>query len=168
MKSILVVLCSIVFSVFTNGQTDNSEHKISAQDQILLQKFWNDFTDAVTKNNKEKIKTLCEFPFYCSPCIRYVKYKNGSPITVKVTRELFQKKHYKVFFEPALKTEVKKHQKFTIQFFHPAFNEQMKRNGVYFHYTLIPPSKQWEGSQGMVYLKKIKGKFKITGIDTIP
>lgn len=168
MKSILAVLCVLLFPGLICGQAKNCDEKISAQDKILLQKFWKDFTNAVIRNDKATLETLCDFPFYCRPCIDYVGYKNGNPITMKVTRELFHKKHYKVFFEQALKTEVKKHQKFTIRFFHPFFNEEMKRHGISFLYTLVPPSGHWEGSQGMITLRKADGTFKITGIDTIP
>jgi hypothetical protein len=151
-----------------HGQKRTADEEISSQDKILLAKFWKNFTNAVTRSDKDKLAKLCEFPFYCRPCVSYVKYKNGNPVTVKVTHKLFQKKHYKVFFEQALKTDVKKHQKFTIQFFHPAFNEQMKRNGVYFLYSIVPPSDHWEGVQGMISLEKKDGNFKITGIDTVP
>ncbi|MDM1555580.1 hypothetical protein PYS58_09735 [Chryseobacterium indologenes] len=168
MKSILVVINILLFSVSIYGQAKDPDEKISTQDKIILQKFWKVFTDAVIRNDKAKLETLCDFPFYCRPCIDYAEYKNGNPITVKVTRKLYHKKHYKVFFEQALKTEVKKHQKFAIQFFRPSFNEQRRRTGVYFLYTIVPPSAHWEGAQGMIYLIKKEGKFKIAGIDTIP
>jgi hypothetical protein len=37
-----------------------------------------------------------------------------------------------------------------------------------FSYTIVAPSKTWEGLQGFIYLSKKSGKFKITGIDTVP
>lgn len=168
MRSILIIISGLLFSVCMHGQKRTADEEISSQDKILLEKFWKNFTDAVTRNDKEKIKTLCEFPFYCRPCIDYLGSKNSNLITVKVTRDLFQKKHYKVFFEKELKAEVKKHQKFNIQFFHPYFNDEVKIQGISFLYTIIPPSKTWEGAQGMITLAKKEGKFKITGIDTIP
>lgn len=168
MRSILILLCVLLFSVSICGQTNNSDNEISAQDKILLQKFWKDFTDAVNKNDKKKLETLCEFPFYCSPCIDYIESKNNNLFTVKVTRALYHQKYYKIFFEQALKTDVKKHQKFNVKLFHPYFNEEIKRHGMSFLYTLVPPSEHWEGSQGMITLRKIEGKFKITGIDTVP
>lgn len=168
MRSILLVIYCLLFSVCMHGQKRTVDEEISSQDKILLQKFWKDFTNAVIKNDKTKLETLCEFPFYCSPCLDYIKSKNNNLFTVKVTRELYHKKHYKIFFEQALKTDVKKHQKFNIQSFHPYFNEQMKRGSVYFLYTMVAPSIHWEGVQRIIYLEKKDGKFKITGIDTIP
>ncbi|MEJ5105753.1 hypothetical protein [Chryseobacterium sp. MYb328] len=168
MRSILILISCLLFSVSIYGQKNKSDDEISTQDKILLQKFWRDFTDAVTRNDKEKIKTLCDFPFYCRPCLDYVEAKNSNLVTVEVTKNLFQKKHYKVFFEKELKTEVKKHEKFTMPFFHPYFNKEMNIHGISFLYTLIPPSKTWEGTQGMISLEKKEGKFKITGIDMIP
>ncbi|WP_250254956.1 hypothetical protein [Chryseobacterium sp. Marseille-Q3244] len=168
MKSILIVLLGFLFSVSIYGHKNRSDDEISAQDKILLQKFWRDFTDAVTRNDKEKIKTLCEFPFYCRPCLNYTEYKNSNPVTVKVTKELYHKKHYKIFFEKELKAEVKKHRKFNVQFFHPYFNKEVNIHGISFLYTLVPPSKTREGTQGMITLVKKAGKFKITGIDIIP
>lgn len=86
---------------------------------------------------------------------------------MKVTKQLFHKKHYKIFFEQVLKTEVKKHQKFNVKFFHPYFNQEVKIHGISFLYTRVPPSDHWEGVQGMISLEKKDGKFKITGIETI-
>ncbi|BAP32956.1 FAD-dependent pyridine nucleotide-disulphide oxidoreductase [Chryseobacterium sp. StRB126] len=168
MKSIPALLCGLLFSVSIHGQAGNSAHGISTQDKILLQEFWKDFADAVIRNDKAKLETLCEFPFYCRPCLDYLKSKNSNLVTVKVAKELFYKEHYKIFFEKELKAEVRKHQKFTIQFFHPYFNEEMKQHGISFLYTLVPPSEHWEGTQGMITLRKTEGKFKITGIDVIP
>jgi hypothetical protein len=37
-----------------------------------------------------------------------------------------------------------------------------------FSYVAIAPSKSFEGAQGLVYVKKIKGKFKIISMDTVP
>ncbi|WP_068944321.1 hypothetical protein [Chryseobacterium timonianum] len=167
MKNLLVLILFFLFSVSICGQK-KSDDEISAQDKILLQKFWTDFTDAVTRNDKGKIKTLCEFPFYCRPCIDYLGSKNSNLVTVKVSRDSYQKKYYKVFFEKELKAEVKKHQKFNLQFFHPYFNKEVKIQGISFLYTMIPPSKTWEGAQGMITLAKKEGKFKITGIDMVP
>ncbi|UHO39246.1 hypothetical protein H5J24_03740 [Chryseobacterium capnotolerans] len=98
MKNLLVLILFFLFSVSICGQK-KSDDEISAQDKILLQKFWTDFTDAVTRNDKGKIKTLCEFPFYCRPCIDYLGSKNSNLVTVKVSRDSYQKKYYKVFLK---------------------------------------------------------------------
>ncbi|MGE8554214.1 MAG: hypothetical protein ACN6OB_09845 [Chryseobacterium jejuense] len=55
MRSILILLCGFLFSVYAQGQTGNADNEISAQDKILLQEFWKDFTDAVTRNDKAKL-----------------------------------------------------------------------------------------------------------------
>lgn len=59
MRSALILIYSLLFSMYMNGQKKTADEEISAQDKILLQKFWKDFTNAVIRNDKAKIETLC-------------------------------------------------------------------------------------------------------------
>lgn len=168
MNSMLTVIGGFLFSLCSYGQDAGIDRTVSPQDSILLRNFWTDFEAAITQKDKEKMAALCEFPFYCSPCVDYTTTKNKNRVTVKVTKKLFYESQYAAFFDKPLKDEVEKHTIFETDFFYPAFDANNKRNGYMFSYTIVAPSKTWEGSQGFIYLSKKGGKFKITGIDTVP
>lgn len=168
MRSILTIAIGLLFSFHIHGQKINAYNGIPSQDKILLQDFWKRFTEAVKNKDKTKLATLFEFPFYCRPCIDDETTKNADVVTVKVTKKLFNDGRYKVFFGQPIRDEVKKHKGFTTKLFHEAFDDKMKKNGYWFSYTIVAPSGHWEGLQGLVYVSKKEGQFKITGIDTVP
>ena len=168
MNSILTITFGLLFSLCSYGQDANIDRTISFKDSILLRNFWTDFKSAIIKKDKDKLATLCDFPFYCSPCIDDTTLKINDHITIKVTKKLFYESQYKEFFDKPIRSEVEKHKIFETYIFYPAFDEKNKRNGLMFSYTIVAPSKKWEGSQGFIYLSKKSGKFKITGIDTVP
>jgi hypothetical protein len=168
MNSILTITFGVLFSFSSYGQDTNIDRTISLQDSILLRNFWSDFKSAITKKDKDKLATLCEFPFYCRPCIDDTTLKNNEHITIKVTKKLFYESQYKEFFDKHIRDKVKKHKLFETYIFYPAFDDKNKRDGFMFSYTIIAPSKEWEGSQGFIYISKKEGKYKITGIDTVP
>lgn len=163
----ILFLYGLIFSCGLYGQT-TLDYDISAKDSLLLSNFRMDFTTAIKNKDKDKLAALCDFPFYCRPCIDNIENKNTNPITVKVTKELFYKRHYILFFEPAITAEVMKSENNQAGFFHVSFNDNRERNGFWFSYTIIPPSKYGEGRQGMVFLRKKGSRLKITGLDTVP
>jgi len=167
MNSILTITFGLLLSLSSYGQDTEIDRAISKQDSILLRNFWTDFKSAINKNDKNQLATLCEFPFYCRPCINDTTLKNNDYTTIKVTKKLFFESQYKEFFDEPIKSEVNKHKVFEIYIFHPAFDYKNRRNGFSFSYTIVAPSKEWEGLQGFIYLRK-SGKYKITGIDTVP
>ncbi len=169
MNSILTITLGFLFSLSSYGQDASIDRTISIQDSILLRNFWTDFSTAIKKNDKDKLATLCEFPFYCRPCIDDTTLKHNGHITIKVTKKLFYESQYKEFFDNPIKSEVEKHKTFETYIFFPAFDNRNRRDGFKFSYTIVAPSKTWEGQQGFIYLSKRKsGKYKITGIDTVP
>ena len=169
MTNILTITFGLLFSLCSYGQDANIDRTISFKDSILLHNFWTDFKSAITKKDKDKLATLCEFPFYCSPCIDDTTLKINDHITIKVTKKLFYESQYKEFFDKPIKSEVEKHKTFETYIFYPAFDNKNRRDGFMFSYTIVAPSKSWEGLQGFIYLGKRKsGKYKITGIGTVP
>ena len=169
MTSILTITFGLLLSLSSYGQDTEIDRTISIQDSILLRNFWTDFSTAIKKNDKDKLATLCEFPFYCHPCIDDTTLKHNDHITIKVTKKLFYESQYKEFFDKPIKSEVEKHKIFETYIFYPAFDNKSRRDGFMFSYTIVAPSKTWEGLQGFIYLSKRKsGKYKITGIDTVP
>ncbi|MEN9548794.1 MAG: hypothetical protein RIR12_1385 [Bacteroidota bacterium] len=169
MTRILTITFGLLFSLGSYGQDSEIDRRISIQDSILLRNFWTDFSTAIKENDKDKLSTLCEFPFYCHPCIDDTTLKHNDHLTIKVTKKIFYESQYKVFFDKHIKSEVEKHRTFETYIFHPTFDNKNIRDGFMFSYTIIAPSKTWEGLQGFIYLSKRKsGKYKITGIDTVP
>ena len=168
MNSILAITFGLLYSLSSHGQDTILDRTISLQDSILLRKFWTDFKNAIKKNDKYKLSTLFEFPFYCSPCTDDTTLKNNDHVTIRVTKELFYESQYKTFFGKPIRDEIEKHSKFETYIFYPAFDDKNKRNGYTFSYTIVAPSRKWEGSQGFIYLRKKGNKLKITGIDTVP
>lgn len=164
----LTITVVFLFSLNFYGQVASIDSTISPQDSILLRNFWTDFKSAIIKKNKDKLETLCAFPFYCRPCIDDTTLKNNDHVTIKVTKKLFYESQYKVFFDKPIRDKVEKHKIFETCIFYPAYDDKNKRNGFMFPYTIVAPSKTWEGLQGFIYLAKRNGKLKITGIDTVP
>ncbi len=113
--------------------------------------------------NKDKLATLCEFPFYCRPCIDDTTLKKNEHVTIKVKKKLFYESQYNEFFDKPIRSEVEKHKIFETYIFYPNIYDKNKRDGFMFSYTIVAPSITWEGLQGFIYLSKKSGKFKITG-----
>jgi hypothetical protein len=168
MNSLLTLTLVVLFSIRPYAQGFSIGRTISSQDSILLRNFWTDLETAIRKEDKAKLATLCAFPFYCKPCIDDTTLKNNDHVTIKVTKKLFYESQFRKFFEKPMKDEIEKHKEFDINIFQPAFDDKSMPKGFMFSYTIVPPSKNWEGLQGFIYLGKIDGKFKITGIDTVP
>jgi hypothetical protein len=88
-------------------------------------------------------------------------------VTIKVSKGLFNDSQYKLFFDKPFKAKVNSDE-FKASLFQPALDEKHKPWGFSFPYTIVAPTKNWEGLQGFVYLEKIEGQYKITSIDTVP
>jgi hypothetical protein len=165
----LIILILVLF-LTTNafGQTQKKEKEITKTEKILLQKFWKEFKTSLDNNDKKKLATICNFPFFCHPCIDDTTLKVNDKVTIKVTETIFMTNIYDFLFYKEIKKEFDKHKNFELYFFSRAFNDKQKPSGFMFSFTLVAPSKTWEGVQGFIYLNKINGVFKITGIDTVP
>lgn len=149
-------------TVYGQGKTP------SLQDSILLHKFWSELTTAVNTLDKSKLAGLCEFPFYCRPCIDDTTLRENNHVTIKVTRDLFYRSQYKLFFDKPFKDDVNNLSHFKPALFYPTYDAEKKQKGWGFSYPIIAPFKSFEGKQGWVYVDKIKGQYKITGMDVIP
>ena len=128
---------------------------------------------SITQQNKGDLLKYFYFLFYCSPCLDYAEIKepidpNNPPVTVRVTKQIFNKLAYKFFFDIPTRNKWTKDWWLKEYVFGPSFDDNDKRNGFEFSFALIPPSKSWEGSQAFVYLKKKNGKILIVGVDHIP
>jgi hypothetical protein len=161
-----MILC-LLYSVTIHGQSDRKNY-ISKKDSILLINFWTDFKKAIELHDKKTLSDLFKFPFYCSPCMDYVESTDTIHASVLVTKKLFQDSVFRLFYDIPTKNNL------TAKFWHKVFpfmisiNDNKQKDGFVFSYARIPPSKTWEGSQVFVYLKKVKGKIIIEGLDTIP
>jgi hypothetical protein len=159
-----ILIIGILLSFTSYGQ----DTKMSLNDSMLLKNFWTDFTTAVKTNNKDELTALCKFSFYCRPCIDDTTLKQNDHVTIKVTEKLFVESQYKLFLGTPIKNLVNKYPRFETYLFKPAFDDKNKPNGFIFPYTIVAPSKRWEGIQGFIYLEKVNNKYLIAGIDTVP
>lgn len=160
MRRTSILIFALSMSLFNYGQEMTPEPKLSFRDSILLDKFWTKFTDAVKSKDEIKLEDLCQFPFYCRPCISDTTLVYNDHVTIKVTKQIFRESQYKLFFDTSISSEIKKHG------FTRAVDNPFK--GFSFSYTIIAPSKAWEGLQGFIYIEKKNGGYRITGIDTVP
>ena len=135
---------------------------------MLLKKFENEFKIAINKKDKELLSGLFKFPFYCSPCIDYTQATDSLGATVKVTKSIFNSSVYRLFFELPSKNKLTKDLWAKSFYYLTASNDNGSKVGFVISYTISPPSNNWEGSQGFIYLRKIKGKYIIDGLDTVP
>jgi len=164
MTRILILLIATIISVAVSGQNAT----ISSQDSVMLDKFWTELKVAINTNDKAKLATLCDFSFYCRPCIDDTTLKKNNHVTIKVTKALFYESQYKLFYDKPFKDKVNSYDSFKLSFFYPAYDDNGRQSGFSFSYAILAPSERYEGIQGFVYVDKVKGQYKITGIDTVP
>jgi len=156
-----VFLCLLTVNSF--GQLAFSE-ATSRKDSLLLQTFWNQFRQSIVSKNKAQLEDLFDFPFYCHQCVDYVQANDPSGVTVKISRTLFRDSVFQVFYDmPKLNATLWT----DTVWFHRTFDDQ---GNIIFMilYEIVSPSKKLERPQGFIFLKKRKGKFLITGLDTVP
>lgn len=153
MTRFLTLAIATLFSLTVYGQDTTLDRKLSVQDSALLENFWTDFKNAVNTNDKVKLATLCKFPFYCRPCIDDTTLKHNNHVSIKVTKNLYNDSQYKLFFGKSIKDEVNKHEAFDTYIFFPTFDNRhdTQQVGYKFSYTIVAPSKSWEGLQGFIF-----------------
>jgi len=140
---------------------------ISKVDSIALDNFWNSFRNSIQQRDKQKLASLFKFPFYCHQCLDYVHANDSYNATVKVSKKLFLDSVYKLFFDiPGLNKLTSNIWSDTI-FLHKIEEKNVKSSWT-FSYAIIALTKEYEGTQGFVYLRKRKGKYIIDGLDTVP
>jgi hypothetical protein len=168
MHRLAISLIGLLSSAFIYGQDLNVSPKFSAEDSVLLSTFWTEFRTAVNAKDKIKLAALCEFPFYCAPCIVDTTPEPKGVPTLKITKALFFKSQFNFFLDEMVRSAINKYNSFEECIFHPYSDNIGGPKGFFFAFTIVPPSEKWEGLQGLLYLDKIKGVFKITGVDTVP
>ncbi len=164
--SILTIALSV--SLIICGQGTNLDTRLASRDSILLNQFWINFRTSIRARDKAKLAAICEFPFYCRPCIADTTLKHNDHITIRVTKRIFTENQYKVFFDNPISNEVNNHESFDANMFIKVFDNNNKPNGYKFSYTIFAPSNKWEGLQGFIFLKRKNDGYKINGIDTVP
>jgi len=121
---------------------------------------------AVNTEDKLKLSSLIKFSFNCDYCILdSAKDKNYDYL--KVTKKLFDKKQYKIFFDIKLKREINKHTTL-LDILSITTDGTGKKCDLNFGYASVEPSKTWEGQQHFFTIVKSNGKFLITSTWTVP
>jgi hypothetical protein len=149
------------------GQTPTCDKsKISQTDKELLKQFSIEFKKAINSENKIALASLIKFPFNCDYCILDIaKDKNYNYL--RVTKKLFDKEQYKIFFDTKLKTTINKYST-VFDILLMTYDETGKICEYNFGYGSVEPSKEWEGQQHFFSLEKVNGKYFITSAWTVP
>lgn len=114
----------------------------------------------------KKLSFLIKFSLNCDYCIAgLANYKQNNYL--KVTKKLFDKNKYKIFFEPKLKNTINKYP-ILFDILSITSDGTGKNYSFNFGYAAVEPSKDLEGQQYFLSLDKINGKFLITSAWTIP
>lgn len=138
------------------------------KDSVALKSFWEDYRKSILSRDNSRLAELFEYPFSCRPCINYAAHRiMDNAETVWVTKEDLFQDYFKEFFNEAKRSEVVDNPNFNMNNFFPV-SDIMGTFAYKFPFTIDPPSANFEGAQGFVYIEKRMGKFKITGIDMVP
>ncbi|MEP7237353.1 MAG: hypothetical protein ABI685_05800 [Ferruginibacter sp.] len=160
----LITLIFLFFSVISFGQISD-EPNLSGQDSVLLTNFWKTLKEGIQNNDKQKLSSICNFPFICSQCMDDTTIKHKNQYYVKASRKIFDKSAYKIFFEKIFVDFVnRKEMPRDLYIFGIALDEKEKKAGYEFNYLVnrIP------GRQIFVYLEKHHGIYKISATETRP
>lgn len=162
------LFCTILLLLFAQNvlaqKANCDKSKLTPTNKKLLSQFWKDFTAALNSENKIQLASLVKFPFNCDYCeVDTTKPKDYDYL--KVTKELFNKGQYKIFFDQRLKKTVKKNANLLDILYVSFENKKCYYN---FSYASVEPSKKWEGQQHFFSLEKINGKYVITSVWTVP
>ncbi|HEU5054104.1 MAG TPA: hypothetical protein VFT78_13385 [Hanamia sp.] len=165
--TIFLIFVGLFFRQVVIGQTSYCDKaKISKADKKLIEQFWTDFKKAVNTSDKIKLASLIKFPFNCDYCI-LDSAKNKSYDYLKVTKKLFDKKQFKIFFDPKLKKTINKYPTL-FDILSITTDGTGRKCDLNFGYGSVEPSKTWEGQQHFFSIKKVNGKFLITSAWTVP
>ena len=165
-RYILLITGLLAFgNLFSQSRCDSSTLQ---NDKAQLQSFWTTFKIAINNKDKAKMKSLCSFPFNCDYCILDSSKSDDKPYH-KITKALFDKSQYQIFFAPRLVQEVNKHSLPQDLFiFQPYFNTGDKKCSYSFSYISVEENAQHPGMQHFFDIQKIKGQFKIISTWTVP
>ena len=131
----------------------------------MLTNFWTTLKDGIRNNDKQKLSSICKFPFVCSQCMDDTTIKHKNPNYVKATEKIFNRSAYKIFFEKIFVDFVNsKNMPADFYIFGKALNDKEKKTGYKFSYLVnLSP-----GRQIWVYLEKHEGVYKISATESLP
>ena len=159
-----IALIALIFSTVSFGQIP-TEPNLSREDSVLLTNFWTTLKDGITNNDKQKLSSICKFPFVCSQCMDDTTIKHKNPNYVKATKKIFYRSAYKIFFEKIFVDFInKKIMPNDLYIFEIAFNDKEKKTGYKFSYLVS----RNPGRQIWVYLEKNQGAYKISATESLP
>ena len=165
MRNIFTIFILTLISQTIFGQSQirhNSElTKVNSQ---LITRFWIDFKAAINSKNKAKLASLIKFPFNCDYCMSDELRAKGYNY-VMVTRHLFDKGQYKIFFDGKLKRRVNKTSNLLDIL---TVRHGNNISGWEFSYVSVEPSKDWGGQQHFFSLENNNGRILITSASTVP
>lgn len=167
MKHSLLIILGLLTAAYSFSQQTCDSTNLQA-DKVLLQNFWTAFKDAINNKNKAKLESLCRFPFNCDYCALDNNTQKNKPY-VKVTKAMFNKSLYQIFFTDRLMREVNKHSlPQDLYIFQPYYNTVDKKCTYSFQYIARDENAQHPGMQHWFDIQKVNGQFKIISTWTLP
>ncbi len=160
----LIALLLLFGSIFSFAQTTVNP-QLSEKDSILLSNFWTTLKEGIANKDKEKLSSICKFPFICSQCLDDTMIKHKDPNYVKATKKIFYESAYQIFFEKIFLDFVnKKNMPRDLYIFGIALNDKGRKIGYRFNYLVS----RKPGRQIWVYLRKDNGIYKISATESLP
>jgi hypothetical protein len=167
MKHSLLIILGLLAAACSFSQQRCNNTNLQA-DKVLLQNFWTAFKDAVNNKDKAKLESLCRFPFTCDYCILDSNKQRSKPY-IKVTKAMFDRSQYQIFFADRLVIETTKHNLPQDLFiFQPYFNTFDKKCSYSFQYIAREENAQHPGMQHWFDIQNENGQFKIISAWTLP
>jgi hypothetical protein len=143
-----------------------TKSEISKIDSVLIEQFWADFKSAINNEDKAKLASLIRFSFNCDYCVLdSIKEKNYDYL--KVSKKLFNRQQYAIFFDTKLKNTANRYDKL-FDILSVSNDEAGKVCQLSFSYVSFERTNTWEGQQHFFTIKKVRQKFLITAAWTIP
>lgn len=162
----LIVGVLVCLNLFSQQSCDSTS--LTEADKISMQNFWIAFKDAINKKDKDKLASLCRFPFNCDYCI-FDTAKSSTNSYVKVTRTSFAKSQYRIFLAGRLVSEVNRYNlPEDVFIFQQNYNAVDKKCYYSFGYIAREENAQHPGMQHFFDIQNVNGQFKIVSSWTIP
>jgi len=162
MKPLFMLVCSVFLFANLTAQKQCDFKELTIQDKKELIFFWSSLRKNVNQKDKKELANLCSFPFTCSIC----KGTSSDKPYIEVNNFSFFKEHHKIFFEEYFIDVVNKSE--ILQLLNIDVSEKDGSCMYNFSFPIVKPSKKGEGVQGFFTIKKVKEKFKIVSVWSIP
>jgi hypothetical protein len=162
MKKLAIFLCIFSVHIFF-AQTKNCDlKKISLAEKKGLTELFTHLKKFISTKDKQGLSSLISFPITCDYC----QDKTNTSPSITISKSQFENNYYMIFFDPMLIQKLNSIQ--NIDTFTIMTPNDSGKCTFHFVYNFIEPSAKTEGRQHLFSLKKVKDKYHIVSVWTIP